>query len=1088
MLIDNLNKKDLGKSFRKRITLIPLMIFLMMPLYFFGQTVPGITWSANPIDLALYARSGNGGANNKGTGDVVFAGDIDKTVTPIEWDKLEIIVTKRNSNGSIVSSNTEVVNLSYSGNIASFTKTINIDADFVSYDFQVDGIRNSPLNRTVGILVVDPANPNDIVVSDVVAGDVYVIQGQSNAVADQRGGSAQDFEDFFIRTYGSASDEGNIPGIHDQWYEGIADMNAPVSWGSNRPGHVGQWGIKLANLIMNSEEVPVAMINGADDAREIDYFKDDSSQRITNGTNNYERLYHRLEVTNLRQSIKAIFWSQGEANIAFPLYTSTFSYISSFNELKGSWEGDYGADIPIYIFQSKSGCSSNPISLPNYGVEIKEAQRRLAADPNNNIHLMQTAGLVHASGYNNCHFDFTGGYEEFAKRIFKLLDRDIYGATQYDNIDIDPPMPTVAYLSAPNTVTVETTTKNGLEIPNSPTDENDFAFSNGASITAIVTNGNNFEITFSGSLSSSTTLQYVGMGAGQNETNLIVNNQGLELVCFDKFPIELVTVWDGSKWNPTLPIATMEAEIDGNYDASDGSLESLDLTINNGAVVDFDSGNGGINNIIVNGDLTNNGSLTIGDMESLIAYGDVLGNGTFNKIEKTTTLKSRYDVTYFSSSVESASLSSTFPGVVSNRIFHYDPINENIEFTGVYQKYRHWFVASGNMIPGKGYSVDGRTDPPSGDSYPNYKMEVTFTGGRPNHGDIAVPISKFSSEVEDYDRANLLGNPYPSAIDPIALIDENINSTGFRGTLYLWTHGQDYNGGEYSADDYVTFNKGGVVPSSTINEPYSIASGQGFMILTDNLSENFIFKPSMQVASKNTDFYKAGKIKNPPAEDAGRIWLKLRGGDQQEREVLVAFLDEASDKIDPGYDGRLFTIDGPLTFYTLLKKEKYVIQGLNSFARNRNIKLGFSNAVMGDYSIEISKIKGFQQRPGTYLIDKELHLTHDLSQGAYHFTQLEAGDFANRFSLRFKNNNYDFKQSDNGFFDIHYVNDGFEVVSDQKIRDLKVYDIFGRLIFQDKPNKYDLEFFIPKVKKGSIILVNGTLDNGSRFNKKVIKL
>src|SRR5690606_13763873 len=83
---------------------------------------------------------------------------------------------------------------------------------------------------------------------------------------------------------------------------------------------------------------------------------------------------------------------------------------------------------------------------------------------------------------------------------------------------------------------------------------------------------------------------------------------------------------------------------------------------------------------------------------------------------------------------------------------------------------------------------------------------IPFDGeftGTPNNGVITIPVAGDES-------FNLLGNPYPSAIDA----DEFLaiaNNPSLDGTLYFWTHntppassgGSTYS---YSADDYAAYN------------------------------------------------------------------------------------------------------------------------------------------------------------------------------------------------------------------------------------------------------------------------------------------
>ena len=69
--------------------------------------------------------------------------------------------------------------------------------------------------------------------------------------------------------------------------------------------------------------------------------------------------------------------------------------------------------------------------------------------------------------------------------------------------------------------------------------------------------------------------------------------------------------------------------------------------------------------------------------------------------------------------------------------------------------------------------------------------------------------------------------------------------------------GEDYVSDEYQAD-YITFNLGGIVPSSDLTLPFHIGSGQGFMLIADQASAQFDFLSSMQVTGENDIFLQRG--------------------------------------------------------------------------------------------------------------------------------------------------------------------------------------------------------------------------------------
>ncbi|MDQ5930243.1 MAG: fibronectin-binding autotransporter adhesin, partial [Bacteroidota bacterium] len=94
-----------------------------------------------------------------------------------------------------------------------------------------------------------------------------------------------------------------------------------------------------------------------------------------------------------------------------------------------------------------------------------------------------------------------------------------------------------------------------------------------------------------------------------------------------------------------------------------------------------------------------------------------------------------------------------------------------------------------------------------------YLQPVTFTGV-PNNGNYSFAVGA--------NQYNLIGNPYPSALDADAFINDN--SSIISGALYFWTHstpitqsGSKY---VYSSNDYATYNiSGGVKTFGNFNSP-----------------------------------------------------------------------------------------------------------------------------------------------------------------------------------------------------------------------------------------------------------------------------
>ena len=438
-----------------------------------------------------------------------------KWVEPVAYnnDPFTSINVELLRNGTLQQNFTQ--NLSYQNLIAPFSFDISINAELAKYRIKIYTVYNGTRKN----LVKD--------VDDIVAGDVFVIQGQSNAAAVMYNGSASGYQSDYIRVYsgGNISSSGLLS--NDSWYYGQGDGN------ENSSGNTGQWGLVLAKKLVDEFNMYlIAIFNGAHGGQPISFFQ--APTDYSSSTNsNYGRLYYRLNKTGLKNAVRGVLWSQGEAD-SFTNGLSTDEYKNAFINLKNSWYNDFINLNQVYIFQTRDcncGTSSSGRLL------IKEAQRLLAVE-NEDILIMPTAGITSHSDY--CHFPFVNGYETFANRIYKPLTRDLY---QYNySEEIDAPMILSAALTNQQTLVLETNST-GLMTNTTNTNliltrvANDFVLSNanGAGISSFEIQGSNIIFNLNGDPGSSPSISFLGQYAGIE--NNITNTNGLELVCFSNFPI-----------------------------------------------------------------------------------------------------------------------------------------------------------------------------------------------------------------------------------------------------------------------------------------------------------------------------------------------------------------------------------------------------------------------------------------------------------------------------------------------------------------------------------------------------------------------
>lgn len=240
----------------------------------------------------------------------------------------------------------------------------------------------------------------------IVAGDVFVIQGQSNAEALAYKGSASAESSPFIRSFGDYTANPSTS---------TADRNWHTASGDAGPGFIGQWGIRMARRIVDAQKVPVAVFNGAHGGKPIGFFQRDDVDP-GNPATNYGRLRQRLQAAGVMEKVKAVLWYQGESD-----FDDAAGHRTGFTSLLQDWRADVGTSIPggtkYYTTQVRTqACADrNP-------VQLREAQRQFGDTLG--VTVMSTTAF---DGHDGCHYAYDGGYREFGDAMYAYLNRDFYG-------------------------------------------------------------------------------------------------------------------------------------------------------------------------------------------------------------------------------------------------------------------------------------------------------------------------------------------------------------------------------------------------------------------------------------------------------------------------------------------------------------------------------------------------------------------------------------------------------------------------------------------------------------------------------------
>lgn len=248
---------------------------------------------------------------------------------------------------------------------------------------------------------------------NIVCGDVYVIQGQSNAVATDFGKGDPPEASDWVRTFGAT--DGSPQGSRLKLW-GNAQARGPGG-----KSEVGYWGLELGRRLVDQEQLPVCLLNGAVGGTRIDQHLPDTEDR-TDVRTIYGRLLWRAREARLTHGVRAILWHQGENDQGADGPSGGYgweTYRENFITLAGAWKDDFPNVQNYYVFQIwPKACAMGIRGSDN---RLRDVQRRLP-DDFSNVSVMSTLGIKPPGG---CHYP-AAGYAEFARLIQPVLARDLY--------------------------------------------------------------------------------------------------------------------------------------------------------------------------------------------------------------------------------------------------------------------------------------------------------------------------------------------------------------------------------------------------------------------------------------------------------------------------------------------------------------------------------------------------------------------------------------------------------------------------------------------------------------------------------------
>ena len=357
--------------------------------------IPTVSFSKIPQNFQVFPR------NVKNEAIVSMAGKIETA----DYNMVSLLVFRNNS---IIKNYRNALN--FTGNIASFSFSHTIKAELANYNFRLYAVKGVD-----SVLVMSRDN--------IVAGDTYLINGQSNAASWGVSNTFpnSDYRNEFCRTFGQVRNGTNFI------------IESDTTWALSNTGkpYVGVWGIELQRQIVEKYGIPVCFINEAISGSAITEHTFRDAANPSNVSNVYGRLLYRAKKSGHFDNLKGFFFWQGEAEAI----DKPAVWKPEFEKLYNFWKTDYPTIGKFYIFQ----INITPFPFAE-AADLRDYQRQIKKI----FPKTEVIATIGNNGYDGAHYT-VDGYKKIASEVFRLVARDFYGST--DTLQINAPNFQKAYYS-----------------------------------------------------------------------------------------------------------------------------------------------------------------------------------------------------------------------------------------------------------------------------------------------------------------------------------------------------------------------------------------------------------------------------------------------------------------------------------------------------------------------------------------------------------------------------------------------------------------------------------------------------------------
>lgn len=245
--------------------------------------------------------------------------------------------------------------------------------------------------------------------------------------------------------------------------------------------------------------------------------------------------------------------------------------------------------------------------------------------------------------------------------------------------------------------------------------------------------------------------------------------------------------------------------------------------------------------------------------------------------------------------------------------------------------------------------------------------------------------NKSKSFTQNGEGFNLLGNPYPSALDWGSV---SIPGT-LNGAYWVFDPSIGVEGGDFR--EYISGGGGANTTSQYIS------MGQGFFVRATSGGGTITFTNNDRVHNSQSYYKNSSEI------DADTELLLIKAtGNNVTMQTAIRFNSNATNSIDREFDvHKIFSgnIDIPV-IYTKCEDQNMAINTFPSYIGNEVMPLYFEAGISGNYSFE-SLLEDIDTNTGVYLEDISINYIQNLRKDPHYSFEYNTGEIKN-FNIRFK--------------------------------------------------------------------------------------